>query len=231
MHARRLYFGLLIATLIAPLTVSADGPSSSSISVVGARTLPSNSQLIAAELGWPGAYAALHMAAGSRLSLAFRGGLNYGSPFMSFAAGLGAQLETQARLHIYGHDNVDLALSLAAGGVVGEGALAGETGTYKDNLAFGAYVDPGLLASFAASRALTLTGGVFGSFAYVTVPDRNIEPSHLLGGVGVKLAVEALLSRDLIMFTQLTAGAGLRESGQFNNHTVLRLSLGAAYAM
>jgi len=231
MHSLRLYVGLLVAILVAPVPANADGPSSSSISVLGARTLPGNSQLLSAELGWPGAFAGFHFAAGSRLSLAVRGGVNCGSPFMSFASGVGGLLETQARLHLYGHDSVDLALSLTVGGVVGEGSQVGETGTYSDNLGYGGYVEPALLSSFAASRTLTLTGGVYGSIGYATVPDRNIEPSHLLGGVGVKLAVEALLSRDVVLFTQLVAGAGIREAGQFNNQTVLRLSLGAAYAL
>lgn len=231
MCSRSLYSGLLVVALIAPVVAKADGPTSSSLSVVGARTLPNNTQLVAAEVGWPGAYAAFHLAAGSRLSLAIRGGFTYGSPFMSFATGVGGALEVQGRLHLYGHDSIDLALCLAGGGVIGEGSQVGETGTFNNDLGYGGYIDPGLLASFAASRTLTLTGGVFGSIAYVTVPDRNIEPSHLLGGVGVKLAVEALLSRDLIMFTQLTAGTGLREQGQFNNPTLLRLSLGAAYAL
>lgn len=235
MTPRPVYLGLLVAALIAalvsPLHAKADGPTSSAISVVGARTLPSNTQLIAAELGWPGAFGAFHFTAGSRLSLAIRGGVNYGSPFMSFATGVGGQLEAQGRLHVYGHDNIDVAFSLAVGGVVGEGALFGEVGFFTDNTGYGGYLDPGLLASFAASRTLTLTGGVIGSVGYESVPDRNIEPSHLLGSVGVKLAVEALLSRDVLMFAQLTAGLGFAEEGQFENKTLLRLSLGAAYSL
>lgn len=231
MHSHALAFGLLVATLIAPNVAYADGPSSSSISVIGARTLPGHTTALSGELGWPGAYAAFHFAVGSRLSLAIRGGVLYGSPFMSFAQGVGGQLEASGRVHLYGHDNVDIALSLAAGGVGGEGALVGERGTFSNDLGYGAYVDPGLLASFAASRTLTLTGGVIGSVGYVRVPDRNIEPSHLLGGIGVKLAVETLLSRDVLLFAQLIAGVGLREEGQFDNQTMLRLSLGAAYAL
>lgn len=227
----QLCLALLAVTLAAPATTRADGPTSSVISVVGARTLPSHSTLIAAEAGWPGAYGAVHFAVGSRLSVAVRGGVAYGSPFMSFATGIGGQLEAQGRLHLYGYDNVDVALSLAGGGAFGEGAQFGETGTFSNDVGYGGYVEPGVLASFAASRTLTLTGGVVGTLAYVTVPDRNVSPSHLLGGVGLKLAVEALLSRDLVMFAQLTAGAGMREEDQFNNATLLRLSLGAAFLM
>lgn len=216
---------------IVPGVVHADGPTSSVISVVGARTLPSGSTVAVGELGWPGAFGSVHTSAGSRLSLSVRGGLVYGSPFLSFATGLGGQLEAGGRLHLYGHDNIDVALSLALGGAVGEGVLFGERGFFGDDLGYGAYADPGLLASFAVDRSLTLSGGVVTSFAYVTVPDRNIEPSHMLASAGVKLAVEVLLSRDLLMFVQLTAGAGLRETDQFNNSTLLRLSLGAAYLM
>jgi len=220
-----------IVAAIVPKVARADGPTSSVISVVGARTLPSGSTVVAGELGWPGAFASLHASAGSSLSLSLRGGLVYGSPFLSFATGLGGQLEAGGRLHLYGHDNIDVALSLSLGGAVGEGALFGERGFFNDDLGYGAYAEPGLLASFAVDRSLTLTGGIVTSIAYVSVPDRNIEPSHMLASAGVKLAVEALLSRDLLMFVQLTAGAGLRETDQFDNGTLLRLSLGAAYLM
>lgn len=217
--------------LASPLEAHAEGPTSSAISVIGARTLPSGSTLVAGEAGWPGTYGTLHVAAGSRLSLALRGGVAYGSPFLSLAGGLGGQLEAGARLHVYGEDNVDMAVSLALGGVVGEGSLFGETGTFSNDLGYGAYLDPGFLASFAVSRTLTLTGGVVGSFALMTVPDRNIDPSHQLVSVGVKLAVETLLSRDLLLFAQLTAGAGLTQERQFDNNTLLRLALGAAFLL
>lgn len=220
-----------LVTVAVSITARADGPTSSAISIVGARTLSSGSTLVSGEAGWPGAYATLHLAPSSTFNLGFRGGVAYGSPFLSLASGIGGQLEANARLHLYGHDNIDVAASLALGGVVGDGALFGEIENYKDNLGYGAYVDPGVVASFAVSRTLTLSGGVVTSFAYMTVPDRNIDPSHKLASAGLKLAVETLLSRDLLLFAQITAGAGLKQNRQFDNNALLRLSLGAAFLM
>ncbi len=222
---------LCVALVAVSMPAAADGPTSSALSIVGARTLPSDSTVVSGEAGWPGTYAALHLAPSSVFNLAVRGGVAYGSPFLSLANGIGGQLEVGARLHLYGHDNIDVAASLALGGAVGEGALFGEIGTFANDLGYGVYVDPGVLASFAVSRTLTLTGGVVGSLAYMTVPDRNVDPSHKLGSVALKLAVETLLSRDLLFFAQLTAGAGLKQDRQFDNNALLRLSLGAAFLL
>lgn len=208
-----------------------DRPTSGDMSILSGRTLGNGETVLAAGLGWPGIWAQVTLAPSSTFNLGVRATVLYGSPVMGLGSGVGGSLSVPMRLHLFGKDTLDLALTLEPGFALGEGALAGQETAFADNFGYAGWADVGALAGMQVSEAVTLTLGVLGEVAYVDVPDNDVDGRHLVGGVLGVLAVEALMSRDTMLFAELRGGWGFANERLFDGHEILRVSLGLAYLL
>ncbi len=207
---------------------AADRPTSSDLAILGGRTMGVDQTALAGAVGWPGIWAAYFVAPSSTFNLGFRATVLYGSPYLGLGTGVGAEVAVPLRFHLHGEDIYDLVLELDPGLVIGEPTLAGEPVGFSDDVALGAALGATLLGAARISDVVTLTGGLGAAGAVAGTTSRDAQP---LGLFHARLAIEALMDRDTMMFGELRVGYGLAKANTFDGHEVVRASLGIAYLL
>ncbi|MCS6800163.1 MAG: hypothetical protein NZ898_16855 [Myxococcota bacterium] len=223
----------LLATLVAYAAqpARADRPTSGDPSVLSGRTLGRGQSVVVGWIGWPTLGAGVHLAPRSTFNVGVRLALAAGSPVAGLATAIGAQLALPLRLHLVGRERLDVALALEPSVVFGEGALAGQRGTFADDSALCAGSFAGLLAGLRASEAATVALGV-GAEAYVLHVLDAVGPGTDLAGTAlVSAGIEVLVARDTLLFAEVRGGLAFAPASLFDGHGIARLALGAAYAL
>lgn len=205
-------------------------PTSDEVSILSGRTMGNGEVVLAAAIGWPGFWAQATFAPTSRFNLGVRATVLYGSPLMGFGAGIGGELSVPMRLHVHGHDRLDVSIFARPFGVVGEGVLVGQQMFFADEVGFGIGSELGGLLGYSPRDGLTLTFGVAGLGAYVDVPDSS-GAQHAVGAFFAMAGVEINVSRETMLFVDLQGGYGLRPANTFDGAGLLRVAIGAAYLL
>ncbi len=211
-------------------TAQASRPTSGDVSILSGRTVGVDQTILAAGLGWPGAWAELMLAPSSTFNLALRGSVLYGSPIMGVGTGVGGEVSVPMRLHVFGRGQLDVALALTPSAVLGEGSLVGETSVFQNDLGWAGRLEAGLLAGAHVSDAVTITLGLAGSAALTGVPNRP-NSTHLVGTALAIGGVEALMSADTMLFAEAAGGYGFAPADLYDGHGAFRVSLGLAYLL
>lgn len=205
-------------------------PTSSDMSLWSGRTLGIDQTVVAAGAGWPDAWAEITHAPSSTFNVGVRASLLYGSPLMGFGSSFGVALSGPIRLHLYGKGKLDIALALRPFGVAGYGALVGEKGAFDNDFAYALGTEAFGLTGIRFSEAITFVLGAGFGAAWTDVPDRP-DAGNLVGSVLAVVGLEALLSRDTLLFAHFTGGYGLAPERSFDGHGVARGSIGLAYLL
>ncbi len=217
-----------------PLPPPEARPTSGTPSLLSARTLGEGQVMMAGAAGWPGLWVQLELTPTSTFNIGIRASLLYGSPIMALQPGVGAELAVPARIHLFGEDNIDIAVFVTPTITLGEGAVVGE-GPYVYAGAFGwsTRLEAGGLMSVQVLERLTLFFGVGGHVGLAHTPDAGgPEP---FGAAFARLGIEGMISGDTMLFAQLDGGIGIASArgGQplFGEAVppLLRVALGAAY--
>ncbi|MCB9620077.1 MAG: hypothetical protein H6724_11595 [Sandaracinus sp.] len=221
------HVSILGALLVFAAPASADSrPTSDDISLFSGRTVGNGDVVLAGGIGWPGVFAEALFAPTSRFNLSIRVDVDWGSPLMGFSTALGGQLSLPMRIHLYGEDDIDLALALRPFGMIGEGAMVGQEGVFSDDLGGGAGLEAGVRAGFHVSDAVTLATGAFFEGAFVRTRGAGSDGTFSFGLLG---AVEAVMSRSTMLFFAVGGGFGIASGDLFERHGIVRLHLGLAY--
>jgi hypothetical protein len=222
---------LVLLAAVAPSAVVADDrPTSGDLSVLSGRTFGSGENVLAAGIGLPGIWAGAFFAPTPRFNFGLRGMLLYQSSVMGFGGGIGGEVSVPVRIHLFGRGQLDLALAITPTAFFGEGSLAGQTGIGDDESGYGARLEAGLLAGMQVTQAVTLIFGLQGGPAFVDVPD-VANADHFVGLLFFTLGVEALPSRDTVLFAVVDAGYGFAPESLYEGHEVLRFVVGVAYLL
>lgn len=217
-----------------PLPPVAARPTSGTPSLLSARTLGEGQVMAAGGAGWPSLWVQLELAPTSTFNIGIRASLLYGSPVMALQPGVGAELAVPTRIHLFGEENIDIAVFVTPAITLGEAALVGE-GPYVFAGSFGwsTRLEAGGLMSFQVLERLTVFFGVGGHVGFAHTPDAGgPEP---FGAAFARLGIEGMISGDTMLFGQLDGGIGIGTSrgGQplFGEAVppLLRVALGAAY--
>ena len=143
---------------------------------------------------------------------------------------MGGEVAVPIRYHLLGRRDFDLAVKLVPAFAVGEGALSGQTGTLANDFGYAVRVEAAAVAGAHVSDDVTLTLGFGGGAGLVAIPGEDLT-RHLVG-TGLFIAgIEALLSRDTLLFVEVVGGFGFAPDFLFDGHEVFRLSLGLAYLL
>jgi len=221
---------MALAAAAAPQPASADRPTSGDMSIISGRTMGNGETALAAGVGWPGIWAQVLLAPSSTFNLGFRGSVLYGSPVMGLGSGVGGGLSVPVRLHLLGKGYLDVALALEPGAFMGEGSLAGQEVAFAHSFGYGATCTLALLAGAQVSGAITVTLGAGGDFVYYDTPSAGA--GRQLGATGLGIfGLEALVSRDTLLFLEVRGGYGFAPERLFDGHEVVRFSLGLAYLL
>ena len=205
-----------------------DRPTSGVISMWSGRTLGNGHSAIAAGVGWPGLFVELALAPSSRLNIGGRLQVNYGSPLMGIGDGIGGDLQVPIRFHFYGREDLDLALAIRPGFTFGQGALVGQQGGFANDFAWAGRLDAGVLLGAHTSESITLTFGLLGGAGLSDVTGVGLE---VFGTFYATAAIEAVVSRDTMLFALLEGGYGLARAERFDTTAIFRLWLGLAYEL
>jgi hypothetical protein len=208
-----------------------DRPTSGDLSLFSGRTNGNGESVIAAGVGWPGIWAGFFLSPSSTFNVGVRGHVYYGSPLMGFQTGAGGGLTIPVRLHLFASDKLDLSLYVEPGVVLGEGSLVGEVVTFAGVFGYGVYGLGGLLAGAQLSDKVTLALGVMGEGGFVHTPSKTTNQISALGGLLVSAAIEALMSRDTMLFVEIRGGIGFPGNNLFDSQGVFQGSLGLAYLL
>lgn len=217
---------MLSLVLALPQLAYADRPTSGDLSIFSGRTQGNGETAIAGGVGWPGVWAMLALAPSSTFNFGLKGSVVYGSPAIGLGAGVGGAVSIPFRFHIMGDGITDLAIYAEPSFFLGEGSLAGQRGSFSDNLGFGGIANGGLIAGFQFSEAVTLAAGALGEIGLVSVPDAD---TALVGAVLGMIALEILMSRDTMLFVEVRSGYGFRPERLFESPAIIRASVGLAY--
>ncbi len=207
-----------------------DRPTSGDLSIFSGRTNGNGETALAAGVGWPGIWAGLFLSPSSTFNLGIRGHVYYGSPIMGFSTGAGGGVTIPIRIHVFGSDKLDISLYVEPGVVLGEASLVGEVVTFSDAFGYGVYAVAGALAGAQLSDSVTLAIGLMGQGGYVHTPSKSINPVGPIGAVLVSAALEALMSRDTMLFVEIRGGAGFSDT-LFDSQGIFQGSLGLAYLL
>jgi hypothetical protein len=207
-----------------------DRPTSGDMSLFSGRTNGNGDTVIAAGVGWPEIWAGLFLSPSSTFNIGIVGHVYYGSPLMGFMTGVGGGLTIPIRLHVFGKDTFDLSLYFEPGVVLGEGALVGETVTFAGAFGYGIYASAGALAGAQLSESVTLGVGILGQGGYVHTPAKNFDAANGIGAILVSASIEALMSRDTMLFVHIRGGVGFA-GGLFDSQGVFQGTLGLAYLL
>lgn len=203
-------------------------PTSGDVSILSGRTVGNGEVVLAGALGWPRAEVLL--APSSRFNVEIRGAVSYGSPFMGFGTAVGGEISVPMRYLVWAEDHLDLSAYARPLVVLGEGRLVGQTGVFSDDFGWGVGFETGMKLGFQASDAVTLAGGLLGTFAWVDVSDAD-GAAGAIGSIQLMAGLEALMSRSTMLFVEAVGGVGFSGDGRFDSRGVVRLSLGIAYLL
>ena len=223
---------LALALTLGPLAATghADRPTSGDMSLLSGRTLGNGETLLAAALGYPSFWAELMLAPSSTFNFGFRGSVAIASPVMGFGTGVGGSFSVPIRLHLLGAGTLDIAAFFEPQVFAGEGALSGqmEESPFANNFGFGVGGLVGAVAGAQVADAVTLILGLGGDVVYVSTEGVGGE----LVGTGIAfLGIEALMSRDTMLFVEARGGIGFKPELLFEGPEVVRISLGLAYLL
>src|SRR5688500_12363365 len=113
----------LVAWLALAPDVYAQDATEREASFLSGRTLGAGQTMMAAALGWPGFWAHAEFAPETSVNVGFRVAVVYGSPVMGLVAGAGGELTIPIRVHVFGQNDIDVALRIAPALSLGEGRL------------------------------------------------------------------------------------------------------------
>jgi hypothetical protein len=210
------------------------GPTSGAASILSGRTLGSGQAVLSAALGWPGIWAELALAPGSEVNVHVRGSVLYGSPVMGLVAGAGGELAIPVRVHVLGEGNVDLAIRLTPRVALGEGAIFGERTGLGGALSGALILDAHGVFGIQVDPNVTIVAGLGGG-AGASLVDGSPEGVAWVARVAGELGVEALMSRDTMLFAHVEGGYGFARDRVgvlfYPAREVLSVSLGMAYVL
>lgn len=184
------------------------GPTSGAASMLSGRTLGVDEVMVTAALGWPGLWTEVAFAPSSELNVHVRASVLYGSPVMGLVTGAGGELACPVRLHVFGEGIVDFALRLTPRLALGEGALFGEREGLAAALAFAALFDAHAVFGVRVDSIVTLVAGAGGG-AGGSLVDGSSMGLAWVARFAAELGVEALVSRDTMLFAHVEGGWGL----------------------
>lgn len=220
--------------LYAPPTGSR--PTSGEASLLSGRTLGVGEVMLGAALGWPGLWAHLELAPSSDLNIGVRGGVVYGSPVMGLITGAGGELSVPIRIHVFGEGDIDVAVRVAPVLALGEGRLFGESqaGIFAADLGIASHLDVGARMAFRAVEHFTIFFGLDVGAGFSVIPDQG--RPRPLGLFTAAFGVEALMTRDTMLFGEIQGGVGVSEPGTggvavYPQQEILRVALGLAYLL
>lgn len=210
------------------------GPTSGAASMLSGRTLGSGRAVVAAAAGWPGVWGELALAPSSELNVHVRGTFLYGAPIMGLVEGIGGELAVPVRVHVLGDGQIDLAIRMTPRVSVGEGRLFGEREGLGGALAGGLVLDVHGVLGFQLDPNVTLLAGLGGG-AGGSVVDHSSLGIAWTARLAGELGLEALVSRDFMLFVHVEAGYGFAPDRAglafYPAREVLSVSLGAAYVL
>jgi len=143
---------------------------------------------------------------------------------------VGGGLTIPARIHVFASDKLDLSIYFEPGVVLGEAALVGEVVTFAGSFGYGIYALVGAVAGAQLSDMVTLNIGLVGDIGYVHTPSKTINQLSPIGAILVSAGLEALMSRDTMIFLQIRGGVGFSDN-LFDTQAVFQGSLGLAYLL
>lgn len=210
-------------------------PTSGEASFLSGRTLGGGETFMAAALGWPGIWAHVELAPLALFNIGIRGSVLYGAPAFGLVAGAGGELALPMRIHLLGEGEIDIALRLAPEVALGEGRLFGEQSSviYAGDLGVSSRLDGGLRIGWRLAERVTLLAGAdLGVGISWVEGDR----AHAIGVFTGVVGIEALMSRDTMLFAELVGGGGIAEAGSravpyYPDPAIFRLSLGLGYLL
>jgi hypothetical protein len=192
------------------------------------RTLPRGHAAMAAGVGWPGLFVELALAPTERWNVGGRVQVNYGSPLMGIASGIGGDVQLPARYRFFTDGDVDVALALRPGFTFGQGALVGLEGSASNDFGWAARLDAGVLVGVRTSDTTTVGLGALLGGGLSGDPEGRLTP---FGCLYANVALELVVSADTLLFLSLESGYGLARAGTFGTALVFRLWLGLAYEL
>lgn len=222
------WVGLFMATaLFAAAPASADRPTSDDLSLISGRTVGNGEVVISAGLGWPGFYAEVLFSPSSKFDLGLRAHVDYGG-LIGTATGVAGGLSIPMRLHVYGKDDIDIAIAARPFVLLGEGAIFGEEGTFADDFGYAIGLEAGMRVGFHVSNSATFTVGAAGLFAWTHVNDAG---GGAVGGGAPLIGIEANFNRQTVFFAEALAGYAGAAENRFGRHMWMRLALGIGYRL
>jgi len=205
----------------------ADRPTSDDLSLISGRTVGNGEVVISAGLGWPGFYAEILFSPSSTFDLSLRAHVDYGA-LLGTATGVAGGLSIPMRLHVYGKDDIDIAIAARPFALFGEGAIMGEEGVFADDFGYALGIEAGLRVGFHVGSSTTLTVGAAGLFAWTSVKDAG---GGAIGGGAPVLGIEANFNRQTVFFAEALAGYAGAPENRFGRQMWLRLALGIGYRL
>lgn len=217
----------VVLVLLSASPAFADRPTSDDLSLISGRTVGNGEVVISAGLGWPGFFAEILFSPSSSFDLSLRGHVDYGG-LLGTATGVSGGVSVPMRLHLYGEDDIDVALAARPFAVFGEGAIMGEEGTFADDFGYALGIEAGVRAGFHVSDAATLTVGAAGLFAWTNVKGAG---GGAVGGGAPLVGIEANFNRQTLFFAELLLGYAGAPENRFSRQMWMRLALGIAYRL
>lgn len=209
-------------------------PTSGEASFLSGRTLGSGDTLLAAWVGWPGFFVHAELAPDSLVNVGIRLGVTYGSPVMGLVPGAGGEAAAVIRIHVFGEGDVDLSVRLEPSLQLGEGVLFGEAGALGDDLGYSSRLDVGVVLGWRVVEHVTLYAGAGAAAGFSEVPSAR----NGIAAIGIfrgTLGIEALMSRDTMLFADVQAGGGVAPDrvgfAYYPDRAMLRVALGLAYLL
>ena len=218
-------FGVL--TMLGASPAAADRPTSDALSLISGRTVGNGEVVISAGLGWPGFFAEVLFSPSSKFDLSLRAHVDYGA-LLGTATGVAGGLSVPMRLHVYGEDDIDIAIAARPFALLGEGAIMGEELTFADDFGYALGLEAGLRVGFHVSEGATITVGAAGLFAWTSV---NGAGGGAVGGGAPLVGIEANFNRQTVFFAEALVGYAGAPENRFGRQMWMRLALGIGYRL
>jgi len=215
------------AALFVAAPASADRPTSDDLSLISGRTVGNGEVVISAGLGWPGFFAEALFSLSSKFDLSLRAHVDYGA-LLGTATGVAGGLSIPMRLHVYGRNDIDVAIAARPFVLLGEGAIMGEVGTFADDFGYAIGLEAGVRVGFHVSSGATLTVGAAGLFAWTSVKGAG---GGALGGGAPLIGIEAHFNRRTVFIAEALVGYAGAPENRFDRRMWLRLTLGIGYRL
>lgn len=222
----RAALSILLLSLVGAAPALADRPTSDDLSLISGRTVGNGEVVISAGLGWPGFFAEVLFSPSSKFDLSLRGHVDYGA-LLGTATGVAGGVSVPMRLHVYGEDDIDIAVAARPFALFGEGAIMGEEGTFADDFGYALGLEAGVRVGFHFGSA-TLTAGAAGLFAWTSVKDAG---GGAVGGAAPLIGIEANFNRQTVFFAEALVGYAGAPENRFSRQMWMRLALGIGYRL